>query len=143
MYSLWLVKSIFLNLLYFLYIIHHWKDASSAHSSTTGYSRQTSEYTSDNTVSPIPESDQLRLQKQRQQGQEAAPYDNDDVGNNDVIDDDTDGTDDSDPMMSERPMFLHLVCSVHYKSHDEHILKPIAVSSLPTCIGKFLVLDTY
>lgn len=117
------------------------KDASSAHSYTTGFSRQTSEYPSDNTVSPTPESDQLRLQKQRQQRQQVAIY-NTGVGENDVIDDDEDidETDSSDPMVSERPMFLHLVCSVHYKTQAEHILKPIAVSSLPTCLGKFILL---
>lgn len=88
-------------------------------------------------MSPIPSGDQRQqLQKQRQQS-----FNTDDVNENDVFeeddgDDDTDGTDDTDPMMSERPMFLHLVCSVHYKSHDEHILKPIAVSSLPTCLGE-------
>jgi len=38
----------------------------------------------------------------------------------------------------ERPMFLHLTCSVHYEEHEDNVLRPISVSSLPTCLGQYL-----
>lgn len=36
----------------------------------------------------------------------------------------------------ERPMFLHLTCSLHYKTSEDNIMKPISVTSLPTCLGE-------
>lgn len=48
---------------------------------------------------------------------------------------DVDEHDDTEEKGEDRPMFLHLTCSVHYKDHEDNVLRPISVSSLPTCLG--------
>ncbi|XP_066910551.1 KICSTOR complex protein SZT2-like [Clytia hemisphaerica] len=95
------------------------QDASSAHSSLTAFSHNPSEYLSDN-LSSGPENEHARDEK-----------------NTDRMEEEEDNIfDSSDESCEERPMFLHLVCSVHYKANDEHVLRPIGVISLPTCLGE-------
>lgn len=36
----------------------------------------------------------------------------------------------------QRPLFLHLTCSCHYKSQVGNTIRPISVTTLPTCLGE-------
>lgn len=107
---------------------------SANNSTSTAFSRNptiasSGEYMSDNNMSPdAPQNDQQQQERKRLLHHDSV-FDVDDE--DDDYMDETDG----DGLMAERPMFLHLVCSLHYKTQDEKILKPIAVSSLPTCLG--------
>jgi predicted DNA-binding ribbon-helix-helix protein len=50
-------------------------------------------------------------------------------------------TDDDD--IHQKPMFLHLQCSVHYKSVvGSDPVRPVAVTTLPTCLRDILTRDT-
>lgn len=35
-----------------------------------------------------------------------------------------------------KPMFLHLTCSCHYKSVVGSAIRPVSVTTLPTCLGR-------
>ena len=35
----------------------------------------------------------------------------------------------------QRPMFLHLTCSCHFKSNLGNAIRPVSVTTLPTCLG--------
>ena len=38
----------------------------------------------------------------------------------------------------QRPMFLHLTCSCHFKSNLGNAIRPISVTTLPTCLGNHI-----